>query len=76
MPLSALLAALALVLAQPADSLSRAERALIRHVDADTGAAFALLERVVNINSGTLNLAGVRQVGDVFRAEFDALGFK
>lgn len=35
-----------------------------------------LLEQVVNINSGTLNLAGVREVGEVFRKEFDALGFK
>ena len=30
----------------------------------------------VNINSGTQNFAGVRAVGDVFRNEFDALGFK
>ena len=30
----------------------------------------------MNINSGTLNLAGVRQVGDVLRAQFDTLGFK
>ena len=45
-------------------------------VDAQNDDALALLERVVNINSGTQNLAGVRAVGDVFRAEFDALGFK
>jgi len=30
----------------------------------------------VNINSGTMNLKGVREVGALFRAEFDALGFK
>ena len=35
----------------------------------------ALLERIVNINSGTLNFAGVRQVGDVLRAQLDSLGF-
>ena len=29
----------------------------------------------MNINSGTLNFAGVRQVGDVLRAQFDTLGF-
>jgi glutamate carboxypeptidase len=29
----------------------------------------------VNINSGTLNLAGVREVGEVLRRELDALGF-
>ncbi|MBE9537512.1 MAG: M20/M25/M40 family metallo-hydrolase [Proteobacteria bacterium] len=35
-----------------------------------------MLERVVNINSGTMNFPGVRQVGDVFSAELDALGFR
>ena len=45
-------------------------------VDAHNAEALALLEKVVNINSGTQNFAGVREVGDVFRAEFDALGFK
>ena len=38
--------------------------------------ALALLEKAVNINSGTHNFAGVRAVGDLFRKEFDALGFK
>ncbi|MGB0691834.1 MAG: M20/M25/M40 family metallo-hydrolase, partial [Pseudomonadales bacterium] len=36
--------------------------------------AVALLEEVVNINSGTMNHDGVRQVGSVFRRELDALG--
>lgn len=52
------------------------ERALTTFIDANNASAVALLERVVNINSGTQNHAGVRQVGQVFRAEFDALGFK
>src|SRR5260221_13531054 len=43
---------------------------------ADTPAALALLETSVNINSGTHNFAGVRAVGDLFRKELDALGFK
>lgn len=55
--------------------LSSAEQAISRHVEADRTSGVSLLERVVNINSGTQNLAGVRQVGAVFRAEFDALGF-
>ena len=50
--------------------------AIVAHVDANQEQAFALLERAVNINSGTLNAAGVREVGDLFRAEFDALGFR
>ncbi|MEO6447177.1 MAG: M20/M25/M40 family metallo-hydrolase [Gemmatimonadaceae bacterium] len=58
------------------DSLSAVERAIATHVDRRTPQAIALLEQVVNINSGTMNFAGVRQVGDVFRARFDALGFK
>ncbi len=40
-----------------------------------TREALALLERVVNINSGTMNFEGVRKVGDAFKAELDALGF-
>jgi glutamate carboxypeptidase len=59
-----------------AGSLSPAERAIVRAVDKHNGQALALLERLVNINSGTMNFAGVRQVGDVLRAELDALGFR
>jgi glutamate carboxypeptidase len=51
------------------------ERQIVQHVDAHRAEARALLERVVNINSGTMNMAGVREVGDVFRAQLDALGF-
>ena len=52
------------------------ERAIVSAVDAGNAAALALLEQSVNINSGTHNFAGVRAVGDLFRKEFDALGFK
>lgn len=44
-------------------------------VDHHAGEALALLERIVNINSGTMNIAGVRRVGDILRAELDSLGF-
>jgi glutamate carboxypeptidase len=37
--------------------------------------AVSLLERVVNINSGSLNAEGVREVGRVFQTELDELGF-
>ena len=60
--------------AQPT-GLSVTERSIVRAVDAHNGAALALLERIVNINSGTHNFAGVRQVADVLRARFDSLGF-
>lgn len=57
-------------------SISANESSLASFIDAHNGEALALLERVVNINSGTQNLDGVRQVGAIFRAEFDALGFR
>src|SRR5580765_1384592 len=60
----------------PMAALSQDERALAAYVDAHNDEALALLERVVNINSGTQNFDGVREVGDIFRAELDALGFK
>src|SRR3954465_15159917 len=59
-----------------ASGLNANERALAKYVDAHDAEALALLERVVNINSGTQNIAGVQEVGRVFRSELDALGFK
>jgi glutamate carboxypeptidase len=56
--------------------LDAVERSIAEAVDGHNADALALLERVVNINSGTMNFAGVRQVGDVLRARFDSLGFK
>ncbi len=44
-------------------------------VDANAEAAIGLLEETVNIGSGTMNHAGVREVGTVMRRELDALGF-
>jgi glutamate carboxypeptidase len=55
--------------------LTASEQAVVRFVDVHDADARALLHRVVDINSGTENLAGVRHVGEIFRAEFDALGF-
>jgi len=60
---------------KPTVTLTKQERAVARAVDSHNAAALALLERTVNINSGSLNFAGVRQVGDIFRAQYDSLGF-
>ncbi len=49
---------------------------MVRAVDAETPAAVALLEKIVDINSGTMNLAGVVKVKDVIEPELVALGFK
>jgi len=55
---------------------SPVEQRIVTAVDRRNDEGLALLERVVNINSGTMNLEGVRKVGEVFRAGLDALGFK
>ncbi len=58
------------------EGLSDLERGVIEVVDARAEAAIALLERLVNINSGTMNLEGVREVGRVLALEFERLGFE
>ncbi|WP_374584047.1 M20/M25/M40 family metallo-hydrolase [Pseudoduganella sp.] len=59
-----------------AQSLTPEEERIVATVKANSGKALELLEKSVNINSGTMNHAGVREVGKLFRAEFDKLGFK
>ena len=60
---------------QHSSGLANNERAIIQHIDAHSAEALKLLEQVVNINSGTQNFAGVRNVGSVFGAELEKLGF-
>ncbi len=67
------------LLAQPAavqQALSPTEQQLAAHADGSRAEAEQLLERLVNINSGTMNLDGVKRVGDVLAAEFKTLGFR
>ena len=59
-----------------AQALSGTEARIVQEVDAGADEAIALLERLVSINSGTMNLDGVREVGAVLLDEFDALGFE
>ena len=59
-----------------APGMNADEKALVTFVEAHNNEALTLLERVVNINSGTQNHPGVQEVGKVFRQELDALGFK
>jgi glutamate carboxypeptidase len=59
-----------------AASLSSDERPIADAVDASSDSDQALWERIVNINSGTMNPDGVRQVGAVLRQELDGLGFQ
>ncbi len=55
--------------------VDKVEAAIVRHVQRDHGRSLALLKETVDINSGTMNFAGVRRVGAVFEREFKALGF-
>jgi glutamate carboxypeptidase len=68
-----------LVLFAPAGlqaQLSKQEAEAVAVVDREAGRHVALLERLVNQNSGTLNLPGVRAVADLLRPEFEALGME
>ena len=56
-------------------ALTSTEQSIVKSIDRHNADALALLERLVNINSGTRNFAGVRQVADVLRPKFEALGF-
>jgi glutamate carboxypeptidase len=53
-----------------------AERTMMQTVTAEQDRHVALLERMVNQNSGTLNLPGVRAVGEMVKAELEPLGFE
>lgn len=56
--------------------LTPLESAMVASVDRETPAGLELLRQLVEINSGTMNLAGVRAVGAVLQPRFEALGFK
>ena len=64
------------VVLSAAEHLSPVEQKIARHVEATAAESNALLERIVNINSGTFNTAGVKAVGEVLRPEFEKLGFQ
>lgn len=55
--------------------LSAVEERIVAAVKARSSAALVLLEKSVNINSGTLNTDGVKEAGRLFRSELDELGF-
>ncbi|WP_368411527.1 M20/M25/M40 family metallo-hydrolase [Alteromonas sp. 1_MG-2023] len=51
------------------------EKKITKHIDDNLTHSQALLEKTVNINSGTMNFDGVKKVGAIYQAEFDAMGF-
>lgn len=71
------LVAVQLALAPAAQAkLSPAEAKMAKTVEAEQGRSLALLEKLVNQNSGSQNLEGVEKVGAMMRAELEPLGFK
>ncbi|MFT7286010.1 MAG: glutamate carboxypeptidase [Halieaceae bacterium] len=70
-----LIITIALVFVVPARALDDAERAIRDAVQQGNPEALALLERAVNINSGTMNVDGVAAVGRMFAEAFENVGF-
>ncbi|WOJ95626.1 M20/M25/M40 family metallo-hydrolase [Congregibacter brevis] len=68
-------AILALVFFSPAFALDEKELAIRDAVIRGQGEALSLLEQAVNINSGTMNVDGVREVGQLFAEAFSEAGF-
>ena len=55
---------------------NRKEKSIIKAVDKHTENAIDLIKESVNINSGTMNFEGVKEVGKLYQKELDKLGFK
>ena len=55
--------------------LSKEEQQVLAWIDAHMPQAIELLKESVNINSGTLNIEGVKKVGALFAKEFEQAGF-
>jgi glutamate carboxypeptidase len=51
------------------------EKRIVQHLDAQLNESTVFLKQLVNINSDTMNFAGVKQVGMLLKHEYDALGF-
>ncbi|UBZ15036.1 M20/M25/M40 family metallo-hydrolase [Flagellimonas marinaquae] len=70
------LIALLFVASVSAQKLSRTEKKIVSTIEKNNSEAIDFLEKVVNINSGTLNAEGVKKVGMVFKDAFDNIGFE
>jgi glutamate carboxypeptidase len=56
-------------------NISRIEQKIVKAIESNNAEAIDFLEKVVNINSGTLNAEGVKEVGMVFKEAFDQISF-
>src|SRR5579862_9569487 len=59
-----------------AQVVSPEQKAIVSYIDANEQESNALLEKLVDINSGTHNLEGVRAVGKVLMPQLEQLGFR
>ena len=75
--LRSVLAAAALAVATPvfAAPSAPADARMVATIDADHDRNVQLLHDLVMVNSGTMNLKGVTEVGAMLRPRFEALGF-
>jgi glutamate carboxypeptidase len=57
-----------------AQKLPKKEQKIIAAVERNMPECMMLLEKTVNINSGTMNISGVKEVGMLMKTEFDKIG--
>ncbi|VVC75541.1 Carboxypeptidase G2 [Aquicella siphonis] len=56
--------------------LDQTENQIIDHIKQNRTRQIRMLEELVNVNSGTMNIPGIRRVGNLLRNELEQLGFK
>ncbi len=59
-----------------AQKLTKSEKKIVKNIEQNNAEAISFLEKVVNINSGTLNLKGIEKVGKEFAIAFEEIGFE
>ncbi|MBL4605679.1 MAG: M20/M25/M40 family metallo-hydrolase [Flavobacteriaceae bacterium] len=59
-----------------AQKLTRKEKKIVKTIERNNSEAIQFLEKVVNINSGTMNHKGVKEVAFEFKKKFDKIDFQ
>lgn len=59
-----------------AQEIKQEEKKMIKYIRDHQQEQIDFLEKTVNINSGTMNHSGIKEVGMLYKAELDALGFE
>ena len=59
-----------------AQNLSKTDKRILSSIEQNNSEAISFLKKVVNINSGTMNLEGVKKVGMVFKDAFEDINFE